>query len=225
MALRQRSRISRTKPTSRGPISTPARGSRIRIDRIQYSPGETRVSAYRLEDAFEYRHVSAHREKQAHPVGLVPLSLLHHPTPLLGKSQEWLSANFDYICQRSISKPRRCKYRRVPTPYSWTSFESFNPSLSLRFRRLFHSASVQSYCRTPCRLSSSKVCPGRFTGPAGSGRGKPMETYLSGCPDDAKSNFVRRRHVSRLSKVRAGDENVPPGHDWISGGRHCSTAN
>lgn len=58
--------------------------------------------------------------------------------------------------------------------------------------------------------------------------GNPMETYLSGCPDDAKSNFVsqeggREGHVSRLSKVRlVNDENVPPGHDWISGGCHCT---
>lgn len=66
----------------------------------------------------------------------------------------------------------------------------------------------------PADLPATGVPPG----------GNPMETYLSGCPDDAKSNFVSQEgHVSRLSKVRlVNDENVPPGHDWISGGCHCT---
>ena len=224
VAFWQRWRISsKTNVTRTG--STPA-GIESESTGFNIPASETRVSAYRLEDTFEYRHISAHREKQAHPVGLVPLIAPHSP-PSREKSQEWLSANFDYICQRSISKPRRCKYRRVPTPYSWTSLESFNLPLSLSLSLYlsispFHSASASALRLADC--SSSKVCPGRFTGP-GSGRGKPMETYLNGCPDDAKSNFVRRQHVSRLSKVRADDENAPPGHDWISGGRHCSRRN
>ena len=151
VAFWQRWRISsKTNVTRTG--STPA-GIESESTGFNIPASETRVSAYRLEDTFEYRHISAHREKQAHPVGLVPLIAPHSP-PSREKSQEWLSANFDYICQRSISKPRRCKYRRVPTPYSWTSLESFNLPLSLSLSlSIYLSFSLRvCFCSSPCRL-------------------------------------------------------------------------
>lgn len=137
-------------------------------------------------------------------------------------SQECLSANFDYICRRSISKPQQRKYRLVPTPYSWPSSNRLSSSstpssISLPLCPSSFSPSLPLLPDFLLRRLSQQIYPSLC-----SGHGKPMETYLSGCPDDAKSNFVRRQHVSRLSKVRVDDENVPPGHDWISGGRHCS---
>lgn len=129
MALWQRSRIpNKTNVTRTG--STPAgwnpnRQNSIfteRDTRFRVSPGgRVRIST----------RISAHREKQAHPVGLAPPPAPPASPPLLDKSQKCLQTLIASASASSVSKPRRCKYRRVPTPYSWTSFESFNPSLSL----------------------------------------------------------------------------------------------
>lgn len=136
-------------------------------------------------------------EKRAHPARLVPLIAEQEG------SREWLSANFDYICH---SGP----------------FLSHDDANIDAYRHLIPGPAAASDLPVVCFPSrflgslSRQIYQARFR------PWKPMETYLSGCPDDAKSNFVSRQHVSRLSKVRVDDENVPPGHDWISGGRHCA---
>lgn len=102
-------------------------------------------------------------------------------------------------------------YRRVPTPYSWTPASSHSTPTSTIPPRSF-------WTSFPRRLSRQIYSSSTVE--------NPMETYLSGCPDDAKSNFVSRgwaatwaacqKCASWTMKMRLH------GHDWISGGRHCT---
>lgn len=68
-------------------------------------------------------------------------------------------------------------YRRVPTPYSWTPASSRSTPTSTIPPRSF-------WTSFPRRLSRQIYSSSTVE--------NPMETYLSGCPDDAKSNFVSR---------------------------------
>lgn len=78
-------------------------------------------------------------------------------------------------------------YRRVPTPYSWTTPSSRSTPTSLLS---LSSSFLLDFLPTetvPADLPASGVPPD----------GNPMETYLSGCPDDAKSNFVSQEGWGR----------------------------
>lgn len=133
-----------------------------------------------------------------------------------------LSANFDYICQSSLSPPAllhplsllippRVKYRHVPTPYSWTL--STEPAVTLLRRRTAPPIPLDSLTAVPSDLPSRRATqrsPVRFHGartPCSRLDENPWKRIKRvGRPGNARCNCVSR-YVSRLAKVR--DENAP----------------
>lgn len=160
-----------------------------------------------MEDAFEYRHDASRKTGTS---GRTCLSRCHQRSLKSGCLQTLItSASGPFLSHDDANIDA---YRHlIPGRRRSRSTSIFVLAVFLVVR--FYSSFSSNFL---LRRLSWQIYQARFR------PWKPMETYLSGCPDDAKSNFVRRQHVSRLSKVRVDDENVPPGHDWISGGRHCS---